>query len=82
MTCVVERPEVEVFTQHHCASCRQAENYLRERGVVFASRNVSSDQQALNEIFQRGFMTTPVIRIGDIWIGGFKRREIERLLPT
>lgn len=40
-----------------------------------------SDPEALGAIFRRGFMTTPVIRIGDTWIGGFKRREIERLLP-
>ncbi len=81
MTAPDERPEVEVFTQHHCASCRQAESFLRERGVKFTSRDVTADPEALDEIFQRGFMTTPVIRIGDTWIGGFKRTEIERLLP-
>ena len=75
-----KQAEVEVFTQDHCASCRQVENYLSARGVAFTSRNVADNPEALDTIFRKGFMTTPVIRIGDTWIGGFKRREIGRLL--
>lgn len=75
-------PDVEVFTQRRCAGCRQVEEYLRKRGVAFTARDVVADGDALDEIFRRGFMTTPVIRIGDSWVGGFRRDEIEGLLPT
>ena len=82
MTGPSRQPDVEVFTQHHCASCRQVENYLEKRGVAFTTRDVVADKEALDEIFRRGFMTTPVIRIDNAWVGGFRRDEIERLLPT
>jgi len=82
MTGPPEPPDIEVFTQHHCASCRQVEDYLRKRCVAFTTRDVVSDGDALDEIFRRGFLTTPVIRIGQTWVGGFRRDEIERLLPT
>ena len=73
---------IEVFTQRHCASCRRVERYLRDLGVPFEVRDVTSDAAALDEIFKRGFMTTPVTRIGDQWIAGFKRKKFEQLLNT
>ncbi len=75
-------PIIEVFTQRHCASCCRVESYLQDLGVPFEVRDVTSDAAALDEIFKRGFLTTPVTRIGDQWIAGFKRKEFEQLLNT
>jgi len=80
MTDASSPPPIEVFTQRHCASCRRVEGYLRELGVAFTVRDVTTDEAALDEIFNRGFMTTPVTHIGDQWIAGFKRKEFEQLL--
>ena len=77
---MTERPEVEVFTQRHCAACRQVERLLAERGVAFTARDVSEDMQALEELTGRGYMSTPVTRVGDQWVAGFNRRALERLL--
>ncbi len=74
------RPEVELFTQAHCAGCRQDEQFLRERGVEFTSRDVGEDPAALDELTSRGYMSTPVTRIGEHWVAGFRKREFERLL--
>ncbi len=73
---------VEVFTQAHCASCREVERYLESRGVVYTVRNVDAEPAALEEILARGYMTTPVTRIGEQWIAGYKRRELERALKA
>ncbi len=73
---------VEVFTQAHCSSCREVEQYLRGRGVVFTVRNVDAEPAALEEISGRGYMTTPVTRIGEHWIAGYKRRALERALKA
>lgn len=75
-----ERPDVEVFSQPHCSGCRQVERFLRERGVDFAVRDVTADPAALEEITSRGYMSTPVTRIGDAWVAGFNRRALERHL--
>jgi glutaredoxin-like protein NrdH len=75
-----EAPEIEVFTQAHCANCRRVERFLRERGVAFTVRDVGEDPEALEAITSRGYMSTPITRVGDRWVAGFNRRELERLI--
>lgn len=74
--------DVEVFTQSHCAACRQVEAYLQERGVTFVTRDVSEDPAALDELIRRGYMGTPVTRIGSEWVAGFHRRVLDAALLT
>jgi len=76
------QPIVEVFTQPHCAPCRQVEAFLRDRGVSFTPRDVVLDPSALDRLVDRGFMSTPVTRIGEEWISGFDRRRLERALAA
>jgi glutaredoxin len=77
---VSEARNVVVYTQPHCASCSQVERFLEQRGVAFTVRDVSKDPRALEEIASRGYMSTPVTRIGDRWVAGFRRKELESLL--
>jgi len=72
-------PEVEVFTQSHCTNCRRVDQFLRERGMPFTVRDVGADPAALEAIASRGYMSTPVTRVGERWVVGFNRRELERL---
>lgn len=72
--------EIVVYTQPHCASCKEVERFLEQRGVTFTVLDVSEDPQALEEIASRGYMSTPVTRIGDDWVAGFNRKQLERLL--
>jgi glutaredoxin-like protein NrdH len=72
--------EIVVYTQPHCASCRQVERYLQARTLAFTVRDVFDDPAALDEITSRGYMSTPVTRIGGRWIAGFREREFERAL--
>lgn len=74
-------PAIVVYTQPHCASCTQVERYLEERGLDFTVRDVFADSDALEDITSRGYMSTPVTRIDDRWIAGFRRNELDRLLP-
>lgn len=72
--------EIEVFTQKHCGACRQLEHFLHERGVSFKLRDVGEDPEALEELLTRGYMSTPVTRVGEHWVAGFNRKALERLL--
>ncbi len=72
--------QIVVYTQPHCASCREVERYFEARGLPFTVLDVSDDPDALEEIVSRGYMSTPVTRIGDRWIAGFRRKDFERLL--
>lgn len=75
-------PTVEVFTQPHCAACRQVEAFLGDSGVSFTPRDVVLDPSALDRLVDRGFMSTPVTRIREEWIPGFDRRRLERALAV
>lgn len=74
------QPQVELFTQPHCAPCREVERLLRDRGVMFSARDVTDDAGALEIIVARGFMATPVTRIGERWIGGYRKAQLEAAL--
>ena len=56
------------------------ERYLLEAGVPHTVRDVFADVDALEELGSQGFMTTPVVRVGDEWVAGFRREELDRLL--
>ena len=76
------RASVVVFTQPHCAPCRQVEDYLTGRGVPFIVRDVLADEEALAVLESRGYMGTPVTQIGDHWIAGFRRDALDRALAS
>jgi glutaredoxin len=56
------------------------ERYLDERGIAYTVRDVFAEPHALEEIGSRGYMSTPVTRIGDQWIVGYRRKHLDRLL--
>ncbi len=74
-------PDVTIYTSPTCGYCRQAKQYLAERGVPYVEHDVTVDQQAAAEMIrlsnQRG---VPVIVIDGQVIVGFNRPQIERLL--
>ena len=44
------------------------------------ARDVGEDPAVLDELTSQGYMSTPVTRIGEHWVAGFRRNELERLL--
>lgn len=73
-------PAVEIFTQEYCPACRQVEALLTKYGIPFQSRDVLDDADALEEIASRGYMSTPVTRIGDTWVGGYDHERLIQLI--
>lgn len=73
-------PLIEVYTQPGCAACDMAASYFDRTGAHYVLRDVTVDAAALDALVSRGFMRTPVIRIGEEWLGGFKRRAVEAAL--
>jgi glutaredoxin len=48
--------------------------------VAYTDRDISRDQQALDELSKLGYMTTPVIRIDGDVVVGFDQKRLEALL--
>lgn len=60
--------------------CDRTEEFLRENGVEFATRDIARDGEALAELERLGTMTTPVTVVGGVAIVGFDRESLERAL--
>jgi glutaredoxin len=73
---------IEVFSQSNCGNCRRVEQFLRRRGIGFIVRDVEADASALEVLIAKGYMTTPVTRIGEQWVAGYKPKILARLLSS
>ena len=54
--------------------------YLSQKGVPYIERDVATDEKAMEELSELGFMTTPVIKIDDEVVVGFNRKRLDDLL--
>jgi glutaredoxin 3 len=54
--------------------------FLHERGVAYTEKDVSVDEQALEELMQMGYSATPVTVIDGEAVVGFNRAKLEQLL--
>ncbi|MCL4466823.1 MAG: glutaredoxin family protein [Chloroflexi bacterium] len=60
--------------------CQMAKEYLSRRGIEFSERDIAVDKQAMAELMELGYLTTPVILVGDEVVVGFDRRRLDELL--
>jgi glutaredoxin len=71
-TSAATRPPVVLFSGDCGATCTQAADYLRQRGVPFTLKNASSDQKVAEELKQRtGALQVPVLFVGESMQSGY-----------
>ncbi len=54
--------------------------FLSRKGIAYVERDISRDEQALDELSKLGYMTTPVIKIDGEVVVGFDQKRLEVLL--
>ena len=54
--------------------------FLSQKGVRYVERDVLRDELAMEELSELGYMTTPVLKVGDEVVVGFNRQRLEELL--
>lgn len=72
--------KVQVYSSDTCPYCTAVKNYLKENNVDFVEKNISSDNEARNELIQKGYRGVPVIVIGDEEVVGFDQAKLKSLL--
>jgi glutaredoxin len=60
--------------------CGKVKEFLSRKGVAYTERDISRDQQALDELSRLGYMTTPVTTIDGEVVVGFDQKRLEALL--
>ena len=71
--------KVIVYTSNSCTDCTAVKNYLTQNDVEFEERNVSKPEYR-KELINLGFMSVPVLKIGDEVIKGFDINAINNSL--
>jgi len=54
--------------------------YLREKGISYEERNISTDTSARSELMKRGVRGVPTFIIGDDVVVGLDTQKIESLI--
>ncbi len=72
--------KVIIYTSETCGYCHMAKEYFDEHGIAYEEKSVSEDANARKELMKMGYMSVPVIIIGDEKIVGFDKQKIESLL--
>lgn len=63
---------VVMYTKVPCPFCVAAKRFFEQNNILFNEIDLTHDMEQLNEIKRRtGWMTVPIIMIGDELIGGY-----------
>lgn len=72
---------IKVYSTPTCPWCKKVKDFLKGKGVSFEDVDVSSNEDAANEMIDRsGQMGVPVIDVDGTVIVGFDTNEIEKAL--
>ncbi|MBM2820554.1 MAG: Glutaredoxin-like protein, YruB-family [Candidatus Berkelbacteria bacterium] len=73
--------KILIYSTPACPYCIQAKKYFKEKNLEYEDINVSTDQDAAEDMVKlSGQMGVPVIKIDDKIIIGFDSSEIENIL--
>lgn len=72
---------VKVFTTPTWPHCTDVKEYLSQKGVSFKELDVTEDENARNEMYEKtGKMAVPVIDVDGEIIVGFNKQMLEKKL--
>jgi glutaredoxin len=74
--------EIKVYTSESCGPCQMVKAHLKRKDFTYVERNISEDPEALTELENLGWRTTPVTLIGDSTVLGYKPRELDSALSN
>lgn len=60
--------------------CNRTKEFLSQKGVAFEERDITKDESALEELQNRGLMTTPVTLVDEEVVVGFDVKKLSSLL--
>ena len=63
--------QVAIYTTTYCPHCQRAKDLLKRKGISYREVDITDDEKIREELEERtGWMTVPMIFIGDEFIGG------------
>lgn len=69
-----------VYTSTNCSHCKQVKSYLTEQGVAFEERNIETNEDYAQEVWDMGVRAVPLTLIGDARIAGMNKTQFAKVL--
>lgn len=75
--------KVKVYSTPACPYCKMVKEFLKKRGVEFEDIDISNDEEAVKELFQKsGRFDVPQTEINGKMILGFDKKALENELEN
>ena len=73
--------KVIIYSTPTCPYCKQAKEYLLQKGIEYTDIDISADEASQKEMMEKsGVMSVPVIDIEGTIVIGFDKEKINRAL--
>lgn len=74
---------ITVYSKPACTQCRAVKRHLDSRGVDYKEVDMSSNQEALNYVLDKGFRQAPVVDMGEGTVfSGYRPDLIDSVMKT
>lgn len=73
---------VIVYTSTNCPHCRQVKSFLSEKGVSYEERNIETNDDYAQQVWDMGMRAVPITVIGDFKIVGMNKTQFAKALAT
>ncbi|OAB39511.1 MULTISPECIES: glutaredoxin family protein [Paenibacillus] len=71
---------VIVYTSSNCPHCRQVKGYLADKGIQYEERNIETNDDFAQQVWDMGLRAVPVTVIGEHKIVGMNTTQFNRAL--
>lgn len=73
---------VEIYVTDWCHYCRDAQSYMKSRGIAFTAYDIEKDSAANRRYIELGGGGVPILVIGSKKMYGFSRERFENILKS
>lgn len=71
---------IEIYTSDTCPECKLAKEFLKENKIEFKEYNIFRNTEAKKDLIRMGYMSVPVMIIGENHVLGFDINRIKKIL--
>jgi glutaredoxin-like YruB-family protein len=73
---------VEIYVTDWCGYCRQAQSYMKSKGIPYVAYDIEKDKSANQRHKELGGRGVPLIVIGSNRMSGFSAKQLEYYLDN
>ncbi|MGO3230777.1 MAG: glutaredoxin-like protein NrdH [Agrococcus casei] len=71
--------QITIYTKPGCVQCTATTRYLDDRGMVYATADVTADTSALATVQQLGYAAAPVVVADGKHWSGFQPTKLDQI---